>query len=86
MVATGYRPANGHLNINGNTRSQYPKPNPTDVWLAEHPLPLQSAYKTVLGAEPAFTSCHSKFIGTVDYVWFTPEVGTHRPDCALSKS
>ena len=74
MVATGYRPADRQLNTNASSRSQYPPPSPTDVWLAEHPLPLQSAYKTVLGAEPAFTSCHSKFIGTVDYVWFTPEV------------
>ena len=74
MVATGSRPANGYINSDASVRSQYPRPSPTDVWLAEHPLPLQSAYKTVLGAEPAFTSCHSKFIGTVDYVWFTPEV------------
>ena len=73
MIATGYRPANGIANANA-TRSQYPRPSATEVWVAEHPLPMESTYKTVLGAEPAFTSCHTKFIGTVDYVWFTPQV------------
>ena len=27
----------------------------------------------MLGAEPLFTSCHGRFTGTVDYVWFTPD-------------
>ena len=27
----------------------------------------------VLGVEPQYTSCHGKFIGTVDYVWYTPQ-------------
>ena len=27
----------------------------------------------VLGAEPLFTSCHGRFTGTVDYIWFTPD-------------
>jgi hypothetical protein len=25
------------------------------------------------GEEPPYTSAHSRFIGTVDYVWFTPD-------------
>lgn len=47
-----------------------------EVWIAAHPLPMRSTYEAVLGTEPAYTSCHSKFIGTVDYIWFTPEVRT----------
>lgn len=78
MIATGYRPANGFVNTNANSRSQYPPPSPTEIWIAEHPLPMESTYKAVLGAEPAFTSCHGKFIGTVDYVWFTPQVSPCR--------
>lgn len=35
---------------------------------------MRSTYEAVLGTEPSYTSCHGKFIGTVDYVWFTPEV------------
>lgn len=44
-----------------------------DGWVATHPLRLASAYATAAGSEPAFTSAHSRFIGTVDYVWFTPD-------------
>ena len=32
---------------------------------------LQSAYRVVEGAEPRFTTCHAKFVGTNDYIWFT---------------
>jgi len=32
---------------------------------------LQSAYRVVEGEEPRFTTCHAKFVGTNDYVWFT---------------
>ena len=42
-------------------------------WVASHPLRLASAYAATAGVEPPFTSAHSRFIGTVDYVWFTPE-------------
>lgn len=78
MTATGYvppeagRPAGSEW---GRHRSN--TPNVNDVWIAEHPLPMQSTYEAVLGTEPAYTSCHSKFIGTVDYVWFTPQARTH---------
>ena len=37
---------------------------------------MKSSYAALLGAEPEFTSCHGKFIGTVDYIWFTPQVCT----------
>lgn len=37
-------------------------------------MPMQSSYEDVLGREPSFTSCHGKFIGTVDFVWYTPRV------------
>ncbi len=42
-----------------------------------HPLELQSAYMEVTGSEPEFTSCHDRFCGTVDYIWFTPKVSCH---------
>jgi endonuclease/exonuclease/phosphatase family metal-dependent hydrolase len=41
-------------------------------WVARHPLRLASAHAAAAGCEPAFTSAHGKFVGTVDYVWFTP--------------
>lgn len=40
----------------------------------QHPLKLQSAYMGVTGSEPEFTSCHDRFCGTVDYIWYTPQV------------
>ncbi|KAI5382940.1 Carbon catabolite repressor protein 4 3, variant 2 [Lathyrus oleraceus] len=47
--------------------------------LAVHPLKLNSSYATVKGSastrgfngEPLATSYHSKFIGTVDYLWYS---------------
>ncbi|CAK8579564.1 unnamed protein product [Lathyrus sativus] len=47
--------------------------------LAVHPLKLNSSYATVNGSastrgfngEPLATSYHSKFIGTVDYLWYS---------------
>ena len=42
-----------------------------DEWIARHPLQLTSAYCEVTGAEPLFTTCHSKNTATVDYQWFT---------------
>ena len=32
-----------------------------------------SAYAAATGAEPAFTSAHTRFLGTVDYIWFTDQ-------------
>ena len=51
-------------------------PNPTAALepVLRHPLQLQSAYMEVTGVEPAFTSSHLRFHGTVDYIWYTPEV------------
>lgn len=42
--------------------------------ILQHPLQLQSAYMEVTGTEPDFTSSHDRFHGTVDYIWYTPEV------------
>lgn len=47
--------------------------------VAVHPLKLNSSYSTVKGlkktrdsgGEPLATSYHSKFLGTVDYLWYT---------------
>jgi mRNA deadenylase 3'-5' endonuclease subunit Ccr4 len=44
-------------------------------WIARHPLALESAYGVATGEEPEFTSYHEAFFGTVDYVWYTPQVG-----------
>ncbi|DBA95369.1 TPA: hypothetical protein ACH3X3_013249 [Trebouxia sp. C0006] len=41
--------------------------------MLQHPLSLQSAYMEVTGSEPEFTSCHDRFCGTVDYIWYTPQ-------------
>ncbi|KXZ49029.1 hypothetical protein GPECTOR_23g117 [Gonium pectorale] len=38
-----------------------------------HPLQLRSSYLEVAAAEPAFTSIHSGFAGTVDFIWYTGE-------------
>ncbi|KAH9722595.1 Carbon catabolite repressor protein 4 [Citrus sinensis] len=48
-------------------------------YLAVHPLKLNSSYASVKGSprtrgingEPLATSYHSKFFGTVDYLWYT---------------
>ncbi|KAL3144846.1 hypothetical protein ABBQ38_001952 [Trebouxia sp. C0009 RCD-2024] len=57
-----------------HTREVY---NPTTALepILRHPLQLQSAYMEVTGVEPAFTSSHLRFHGTVDYIWYTPEAG-----------
>ena len=39
--------------------------------VARHPLQLQSAYLTVAGCEPLYTTVHDKYVGTVDYIFFT---------------
>lgn len=86
MVATGINVENGVVpNTDGKGGSKLPPPSAQDLWIAEHPLPMQSSYATLLGAEPEFTTCHSKFIGTVDYIWFTPEV-IYSPYVRLSQS
>ncbi|KAK9799388.1 hypothetical protein WJX73_009972 [Symbiochloris irregularis] len=50
---------------------------PGREWIARHPLQLQSACQDILGCELPYTSCHGKFIGTVDFVWFSPQAGSH---------
>lgn len=56
-----------------HTREIY-DPTAAFTSILQHPLQLQSAYVEVTGAEPEFTSCHDRFYGTVDYIWFTPQV------------
>ncbi|RDX80567.1 Carbon catabolite repressor protein 4-like 3 [Mucuna pruriens] len=51
----------------------------SERYLAMHPLKLNSSYATVNGStstrgfngEPLATSYHSKFLGTVDYLWYS---------------
>ncbi|CAJ2676175.1 unnamed protein product [Trifolium pratense] len=51
----------------------------SECHLAVHPLKLNSSYATVNGSastrgfngEPLATSYHSKFLGTVDYLWYS---------------
>jgi len=64
-VCAGYTGASG-------SSGQDPEP----TWVARHPLKLRSAYSEVTGSEPPYTTCHSKFLGTVDYMWYTPNVST----------
>jgi mRNA deadenylase 3'-5' endonuclease subunit Ccr4 len=40
--------------------------------LVRCPLRVESAYSATASQEPLFTTCHDKFIGTVDYIWYTP--------------
>lgn len=42
---------------------------------AQHPLNLRSAYFEVMGKEPLYTTVHDKYVGTVDYIFFTPGAG-----------
>ena len=51
--------------------SEVPDPAAAIHHILEHPLQLQSAYMEVTGSEPEFTSCHDKFCGTVDYIWYS---------------
>ncbi|KAL6605806.1 hypothetical protein ACP70R_041459 [Stipagrostis hirtigluma subsp. patula] len=52
----------------------------SNVMVAEHPLKLCSSYAMLkensnnrgLHGEPLATSYHKKFLGTVDYLWYTP--------------
>ena len=57
--------------------------NPEPTWVARHPVKLRSAYSEVTGSEPPYTTCHSKFLGTVDYMWYTPEVSQSPPAAQL---
>lgn len=38
--------------------------------VARHPLRLQSAYRSVTGAEPLYTTVHDRYVGTVDYIFY----------------
>nr|CAB3470259.1 unnamed protein product [Digitaria exilis] len=51
----------------------------SNIMVAEHPLKLSSSYANLKGnsnnrglhGEPLATSFHKKFLGTVDYLWYT---------------
>lgn len=58
----------------GNTRRD--NVVPVGDGIARHGLSLRSAYYQVLGSEPAFTSSHHKFRGTLDYIWYSPQAGS----------
>lgn len=55
-------------------RNSMEDPYASRDWMARHPLQLQSACQDILGCELPYTSCHGKFIGTVDFVWFGSQV------------
>ncbi len=40
--------------------------------VARHPLQLASAYSSLTGSESSWSTAHDKFVGTVDYIWYTP--------------
>lgn len=39
--------------------------------LVRHPLNLRSSYHALSGKEPLYTTAHDKYIGTVDYIFYT---------------
>ena len=43
-----------------------------------HDLDLTSSYRHVLGSEPQFTTAHDKYIGTVDYIFFSASASPSR--------
>ncbi|EFJ41128.1 hypothetical protein VOLCADRAFT_98932 [Volvox carteri f. nagariensis] len=46
----------------------------TEAAVVRHPLQLRSAYAAVdeQEREPIFTTLHARYVGTVDFVWYTP--------------
>lgn len=42
--------------------------------VVQNPLQLRSAYAAVdkLEREPVFTTLHARYVGTVDFIWYTP--------------
>lgn len=45
---------------------------PAAAHVLRHGLTLQSAYAAVDGCEPLFTTLHARYVGTVDFVWYSP--------------
>ncbi|CAD7704922.1 unnamed protein product [Ostreobium quekettii] len=43
-------------------------------WIVQHSFKLESAYATVLGDDPEFTTWHGMTKSTVDFIFFTPSV------------
>jgi mRNA deadenylase 3'-5' endonuclease subunit Ccr4 len=36
-----------------------------------HPMSIRSSYAKVMGEEPTFSTAHDKYVGTVDYIFYT---------------
>ncbi|KAK9805158.1 hypothetical protein WJX72_002651 [[Myrmecia] bisecta] len=47
------------------------------TWVVEQPQAMSSAYAEVGGSEPNYTSCHGRFIGTVDYIWYHSQASSY---------
>ncbi|KXZ51195.1 hypothetical protein GPECTOR_13g682 [Gonium pectorale] len=49
-------------------------PSLAEAAVVRHPLVLRSAYAAAdpAGREPLFTTMHARYVGTVDFVWYTP--------------
>jgi mRNA deadenylase 3'-5' endonuclease subunit Ccr4 len=41
-----------------------------ETGVARHPLCLRSAYHSVTGSEPLYTTVHDRYVGTVDYIFY----------------
>ncbi|KAL4513210.1 hypothetical protein Ndes2437B_g08253 [Nannochloris sp. 'desiccata'] len=48
--------------------------------IARHPLHLESAYLNVSGSEPLYTTAHDRYVGTVDYIFYSPQAPTGAED------
>lgn len=66
----------------GSTKRQLSAPKPwkmeeiimavgAEDSILRHSLCLESSYKCVLGEEPGFTTAHDKYVGTVDYIFYS---------------
>jgi mRNA deadenylase 3'-5' endonuclease subunit Ccr4 len=56
--------------------------------VARHPLHLESAYLSVSGTEPLYTTAHDRYVGTVDYIFYSPQApsGAEEEDAGNSHS
>lgn len=64
----------------------YTPSDPPAPVVACSPLALSSAYAAATSQEPTYTTCHDKFIGTVDYIWFTPPPQQQQPTAGKGSS
>lgn len=45
-----------------------------------HPLHLESAYRSVTGVEPLYSTVHDRYVGTVDYIFYSPVAPVDRQE------